>query len=100
MKISARNLLKGKVLEVKRGQTTAHVKKGRLAHLGPPHEVITSENLRAITGSTSRSGPSRAAETGSGFVPVTRAIQQTRRLQREVDALTRRTRPSRLSVTR
>jgi molybdopterin-binding protein len=26
MKLSARNLLKGKVLEVKRGQTTAHVK--------------------------------------------------------------------------
>ena len=26
MKLSARNILKGKVLEVKRGQTTAHVK--------------------------------------------------------------------------
>jgi molybdopterin-binding protein len=26
MKLSARNLLKGKVLEIKRGQTTAHVK--------------------------------------------------------------------------
>jgi molybdopterin-binding protein len=26
MKLSARNVLKGKVLEVKRGQTTAHVK--------------------------------------------------------------------------
>jgi molybdopterin-binding protein len=26
MKLSARNLLKGKILEVKRGQTTAHVK--------------------------------------------------------------------------
>ena len=26
MKLSARNLLKGKVIEVKRGQTTAHVK--------------------------------------------------------------------------
>ena len=26
MKLSARNLLKGKVLEVKRGHTTAHVK--------------------------------------------------------------------------
>jgi molybdopterin-binding protein len=26
MKLSARNILKGKILEVKRGQTTAHVK--------------------------------------------------------------------------
>ena len=26
MKLSARNVLKGKILEVKRGQTTAHVK--------------------------------------------------------------------------
>jgi molybdopterin-binding protein len=26
MKLSARNVLKGKVLEIKRGQTTAHVK--------------------------------------------------------------------------
>jgi molybdopterin-binding protein len=26
MKLSARNVIKGKVLEVKRGQTTAHVK--------------------------------------------------------------------------
>jgi molybdopterin-binding protein len=26
MKLSARNIIKGKVLEVKRGQTTAHVK--------------------------------------------------------------------------
>ena len=26
MKLSARNILKGKVLEIKRGQTTAHVK--------------------------------------------------------------------------
>jgi molybdopterin-binding protein len=26
MKLSARNILKGKIVEVKRGQTTAHVK--------------------------------------------------------------------------
>jgi iron complex transport system ATP-binding protein len=39
--------------------------KGRLAHLGPPREVITAENLRAIYGVDVEVWPSRAAETGS-----------------------------------
>jgi iron complex transport system ATP-binding protein len=43
--------------------------KGRLAHLGPPQEVITSENLRAIYGVDVERGPSSAAaERGCGFV--------------------------------
>jgi hypothetical protein len=42
--------------------------KGRLAQVGPPHEVITSENLRAIYGVDVEVWPVEAAATGSGFV--------------------------------